>query len=117
MDQVWGELAELDASKNPEAQKLAGPLHHAAQSGYKAMCKLIVTQCKCDVNAATIDGNCLSICIAHLCAYCFLIHLCAYFDFACDCFSPPCDLCTYVGGDRFEVRGHLFSFGLGLGLN
>jgi hypothetical protein len=79
VDQVWGELAELHASKNPEAQKLAGPLHHAAQSGYKAMCKLIVTQCKCDVNAATIDGNCLSICIAHLCAY---------FDFACDCFFP-----------------------------
>jgi len=115
VDQVWGELAELNASRNPEAQKLAGPLHHAALSGYKAMCKLIITQCKCDVDAATIDGNCLSICIAHLCAYWLLIHLCAYFDFACDCFFSP----AIVGGDRvgFEVRGHLFSFGLGLGLN
>ena len=57
VDQVWGELAELNASRNPEAQKHAGPLHHAALSGYKAMCKLIITQCKCDVDAATIDGN------------------------------------------------------------
>ena len=38
VDQVWGEPAELDASKNHEAQKLAGPLHHAAQSGYKGLC-------------------------------------------------------------------------------
>jgi hypothetical protein len=112
VDQLWGEvLAQVDASKNPEASKLAGPLHHAAQSGYKPMCKLILTQCKCDVNAVTIDGNCLSI---WLCAYCILISPAIVFFF-------PCDLCIYVGGDRvqFEALGHLFDFGLvaGLGLN
>lgn len=87
LDPVWGELAQLEASKNPKAPKLAGPLHHAAQSGYKDMCKLIIKQCKCDINAATIDGNYLldhhtmqidhhtmhkcrvPICFAHLCAY------------------------------------------------
>lgn len=59
LDKAWGELAQNYASRNPEAQKLAGPLHHAAQSAYKPMCKLLIAQCKCDVNASMIGGNCL----------------------------------------------------------
>ncbi|XP_008678526.1 ankyrin repeat and protein kinase domain-containing protein 1 isoform X4 [Zea mays] len=56
IDELWREVAQIEASKSPEVEMLAGPLHHAAQSAYKPMCKLLITQCRCDVNASTIDS-------------------------------------------------------------
>lgn len=77
IDELWREVAQIEASKSPEVEMLAGPLHHAAQSAYKPMCKLLITQCRCDVNASTIDS----------CNFCHpllvSIHLRRVFDYLC----------------------------------